>query len=199
MQLDRLYDAGSCANKAVALGLISTVTLDVAEEIEEMGFRRPEDNKSPQYSTARFEELTDLWEALDARDAERAEENQKREAKVSKDPLGYFCAAEDCGIVVTKKSTLRRCAGECPSAFKPSYCSKDCQKTVRFPPHTRVDGADLLYRIGNITGRRANRMLQNRVFVRLLAQVGPLPSGDRAPRRIRALKSPNQARSGPST
>lgn len=126
-----LGDAGNSANEAVALGLISPATLMVAARIESLGFRRPEDNKFPEHDTERFERLTDLWEAYDARKAEIAEENLKREVKVSKDPLSYFCAAEDCGIVATKKSTLRRCAGKCPPAFKPSYCSKYCQRTVR--------------------------------------------------------------------
>lgn len=125
-----LRDAGHYANEAVALGLISPATLMIASKIESLGFRRPEDNKFPQHSTEGFERLTDLWEALDARKAEMAKEDSKREAKVSKDPLSYFCAAEDCGIVATKKSTLRKCAGGCPPAFKPSYCSKYCQKAV---------------------------------------------------------------------
>jgi len=132
LNIGYLSDAGNSANQAVALGLISPVTLAVASRIESLGFRRTEDNQFPEHSTERFEGLFDLWEAWDARKAEVAEEDLKREAKVSKDPLGYFCAAEDCGIVATKKSTLRRCGGGCPPVFKPSYCSKDCQKAVRF-------------------------------------------------------------------
>ena len=132
MNISYLYDAGTSANEAAALGLVSPVVLMVASKIESEGFRRPEDNKFPEHSTDRFERLTDLWEALDARTAEMAEEDSKREAKVSKDPLRYFCAAEDCGIVPTKKSTLQRCGGGCPPAFKPSYCSKYCQIAVRF-------------------------------------------------------------------
>ena len=136
LHIDRLYDAGNCANQAVALGLISPATLWVAARIQTVGFRRPQDNQFPEYSTERFERLTDLWEAFDARTAEMAEEDSKREAKVSKDPLGYFCAAEDCGIVATKKSTLKRCGGGCPRAFKPSYCSKYCQTAVSCLAHT---------------------------------------------------------------
>ena len=76
---------------------------------------------------------------------------------LSKDPLSYFCAMEDYEIVATKKSTLRRCAGGCPSAFKPSYCSKDCQRAVRFLSRTPSDAIQLSYRIGNITNRPANQ------------------------------------------
>ena len=135
LNINYLYDAGDNANEAAALGLISPAVLMVVVRIESVGFRRPEDNKFPEHSTERFERLTDLWEALDARSAEMAEENLKREAKVSKDPLGYSCAAEDCGIVATKKSTLWRCGGGCPPVFKPSYCSKYCQKAVCFLSH----------------------------------------------------------------
>jgi hypothetical protein len=131
LDIKHLLDAGISANSAVSLGLISPAALRVAERIEEAGFRRPEDNKFPEHSTEEFEQLTDLWEAFDARKAELAEEYSKRATKVSKDPLSYFCALDDCGIIATKKSTLWRCGGGCPLAFKPSYCSKYCQKAVR--------------------------------------------------------------------
>ena len=135
MDIGHLYNAGHCVNEAAALGLISPAALMVASRIESTGFRRPEDNKFPEHGTERFEQLTDLWETLDARKAEMAEEKSKRDAKVSKDPLSYFCAADDCGIVVTKKRTLLRCSGWRPPAFKPHYCSKDCQRAVRFLSH----------------------------------------------------------------
>lgn len=132
LDLAHLQNAGTNANDAVALGLISRAAMKVALTIESAGFRRPEDNRFPEYSTEGFERLTHLWEAFDARRAEMAEEYLQRESKISKDPLSYSCAAEECGIVATKKSALRRCAGKCPAAFKPSYCSKYCQKAVRF-------------------------------------------------------------------
>jgi len=131
MNVGHLYHAGNSANQAAALGLISPMVLQVASAIESTGLRRPDDNRFPEHSTERFERLTDLWEAWDVRTVEIAEEEQQREAKASKDPLSYFCAAEDCWIVARKKSALRRCGGGCPPVFKPSYCSKDCQKAVR--------------------------------------------------------------------
>ena len=136
LDIDRLYNAGNSANEAVSLGLISDATLIVAGEIESAGFRRPKDNKHPEGSTERFEELTDLWKALDARNVELAETKLKRDVKLSRDPMGYFCAAEDCGIMATKKSTLRKCGGGCPQALKPAYCSEDCHQAVRFPSRT---------------------------------------------------------------
>lgn len=200
LNISHLYDAGNCANEAVALGLISPAILMVAVRIESLGFRRPEDNKFPEHSTERFERLTDLWEALDARKAELAEESSRREAKVSKDPLSYFCAAEGCGIVATKKSTLRRCGGGCPRDFKPSYCSKYCQTAVRslfLHPEQRylLPGPS---RIASAIDHTVDQALQNRAFVQMTIRALPPPSGDRVRRRrIRAQKSSSRVRSGP--
>ena len=173
------------------------MTLMVASRIESLGFRRPEDNKFPEHSTERFEQLNDLWAALDARKVEMAEEKSKREAKVS--TLNYFCAAEDCGIVVTKKFTLGRCSGMCPPAFKPHYCSRDCQRTVRFPSDAPDNCADLSCRIGNNIDRSANRTLQNPVLVRIVVRVRPLLGGGQTPLKIPAPAGSNRARNGPST
>jgi len=188
MNITHLYDAGNSANEAAALGLVSTAVLEVAQRIESAGFRRPKDNRFPEHSTERFERLTDLWKALDARIAlEMAEEDSKREAKVSKDPLSYFCASEDCGIVVTK-STLRKCGGRCPPALKPSYCSKHCQKTVRFLSRTLNGLVHLPCRIGNTMNYTANQTLHNRVSVRLIARAQLLLSSDRTRWRMRDPK-----------
>jgi len=196
--LDRLYDAGNNANKAIALGLISPATLKVAMSIEEVGLRRPRDDRFLGYSTERFERLTDLWEAFDTRKAEKAEEDLKREVKVAKDPLSYFCAAEDCGIVGTSKSALWKCSGGCARVFKPSYCSRDCQKTVRPIYYISMDATHSHHRTGSVIDRSANRTLQNRVFPRRVVRTRP-PSDDHTPKRARALKGSDQARSGPST
>ena len=202
ISVDHLYDAGTSANEAVALGLISEVALIVAESIQSSGFRLREGSKHPEESTERFEQLIDLWEALDARDAERAEAKLKKEEKVMRDPLGYFCAAEDCGIVATKKSTLWRCGGGCPRVLKPSYCSKDCQVAVRFLFIPRViNGAYLPYRIGSIIDCSADRALPYRVSVLLTVQTKPPLTGGRGTRGTQAvrLRGSDQARSGPSS
>ena len=129
--IDSLYRAGDNANEAVSLGLISPGALRAGFSIEKQGFRRPEENRFPGVDTDRFERLTELWEATEMRLAEVNKVTAKRDAKVSKTPLQYICAAEDCGIQATKKSGLLRCGGKCPMPFKPSYCSKECQKMVR--------------------------------------------------------------------
>lgn len=128
--IDSLYRAGSNANAAISLGLTSPGALRTGFVIEDSGFRRPEDNRFPGWSTDRFEQLTELWEAVDMRKEEMDRVSAKRDAKVSRDPFKYVCSAKDCGIQATKKSGLLRCAGKCPLAFKPSYCSRECQKMV---------------------------------------------------------------------
>ena len=187
----RLYDAGNCANQAIALGLASRATLKVAEKIQSEGFRRPEDNKLPRRSTEKFERLTDLWEALDVWEAEVAAKKSKREAGLSREPLGYFCAAEDCGIEVEKKYVLKSCAGGCPRMLKPHYCSKACQTAVRFPSHTPSNRTDLSCRIGSTINRSADRMLQYRVSFRLTVLTWLTSSGDRVPKRMQFPKGSN--------
>jgi hypothetical protein len=133
--IDSLYRAGSNADEAISLGLVSPGTLRTGFAIETQGFRRPEDNRFPGLDTDRFEQLTELWEAIDARTKEMNKASAKRDGKVARAPLKYICSAADCGIQATKKSGLLRCAGKCPVVFKPSYCSKECQKVVcRFFP-----------------------------------------------------------------
>ena len=160
-----LYDAGCSANEAVALGFTSRATLNVAERIESAGLRRSEDGKFPKVATERFERLTGLWRAFDVCSAEMAAEKSKREAKLSKVPLDYLCAAWDCGIAVTKKQTLQTCGGGCPPVLKPRYCSKECQRVVRLPFRTSNDGAYLSRRIGNTINRSANQTLRYQVFL----------------------------------
>jgi hypothetical protein len=90
--------------------------------------------------TDRFEQLAELWGAIDARTEEMNRASAKKDAKISRAPLKYVCSADDCGIQATKKSGLLRCAGKCPVVFKPCYCSKECQKTVLFlPPRPHPD------------------------------------------------------------
>ena len=196
--IDRLYNAGRIANEVVSLGLISDAALIVAEEIEFAGFRPHGDDKHPVGSTERLGELTDLWKALDARNTELAEKKLKRDVKLSKDPMGYFCAAKDCGITVTKKSTLRKCGGQCPQALKPAYCSKDCYRAVRLLSHTQGNDTHLSSRIANVISRSADRTPQSRVLFRPTVRTRPPFRGYRSPRRIRVVRSFNQAQSGPS-
>jgi hypothetical protein len=119
-----LSRAGNAANEAVSLGLVSPGALRVGVSIEAQGLRKS--------SADKFERLTDLWEAIDMRTEEMNRASAKKESKINSAPLKYICSVEDCGIQATKKSGLLRCAGKCPVVFKPSYCSKECQKTVGY-------------------------------------------------------------------
>lgn len=166
--IDALYRAGISANEAVSLGLISPGALRAGFSIDHQGFRRPEENRFPEVDTGMFERLTDLWEAIDMRMAEVNKVTAKRDAKVSKAPLQYVCAARDCGIQATKKSGLLRCGGKCPMPFKPSYCSKECQKMVRCPSSV-LDFpiySCLPYRTGNAINRFVGPTLQSRACFR---------------------------------
>jgi len=90
----------------------------------------------------------------------------KRDAKVSRDPSKYVCSAKDCGIQATKKSGLLRCAGKCPLAFKPSYCSKECQKMVLLFYFSLLSPfANLLHRTGNGISCFVNPTLRDRAWI----------------------------------
>jgi hypothetical protein len=132
LQIDDLYRAAKLADASASYGFVAPIVLSVAIRIETLGLRRQADCRYRRTSTKRFEILEFLWAALDARSAEIRAEDQKRDAKFSKAPNLYQCAAERCGIEATKKSGLSQCAGSCLPNVKPSYCSKDCQRAVRF-------------------------------------------------------------------
>jgi hypothetical protein len=132
LQLDDIYRAGKLADTAAGLGFVSPSMLGVAARIEQVGLRRQADCKFEGIKTTRYEELEFLWKAFEAHQARKNSKNQKREEKASKAPNLYRCAAEECGIEATRKSGLLRCAGPCSLDIKPSYCCKECQRTVSF-------------------------------------------------------------------
>ena len=156
--IDSLHRAGSNADEAVSLGITGSGALRVGFSIESQGFRRPENNRFPGLNTDRFERLTELWEAIDARTAEIDRASAKGDTKVSKAPLKYVCSTEDCGIQATKKMGLLRCAGKCPVVFKPSYCSKECQKIVRCLSPALV--LPIHYRLPHRTGNDTNHFVK---------------------------------------
>ena len=197
LDIDRLYDAGNNANQAIALGLVSDAALGVAGRIKSAGFRGPKDNRFPEYSTERFERLSDLWGALDARDAGVVEEKLKRGAKLSKDAPSYFCAAENCRIIVTKKYTLRSCAGRCPRALKPHYCSEVCQTEASFPSHSPNSGAYLSCRIGSVISHSADRIPQCRLNFLLTGRKWPPLSNDQIPKSVRSPKDTDEVQNEP--
>jgi hypothetical protein len=132
-QIDDLYRAARLADECASLGLIAPFVLYAAKRLEAFGLRRQADCRYRGVDTTRFERLEFLWEAWEAREAEFSAEQRTRDAKVSKAPTRYKCAAEGCGIEATRKAGLLKCMGECPADLKPSYCSKECQRAVRDP------------------------------------------------------------------
>ncbi|KAF8177630.1 hypothetical protein BJ912DRAFT_856824 [Pholiota molesta] len=54
---------------------------------------------------------------------------EKMQAKKLKAPLRYRCAAVGCGVEADRGKMLAQCAGKCDADKKPSYCSKECQKS----------------------------------------------------------------------
>lgn len=155
--IDALYRAAKYADEACALGFVSSGVLDIGITIERAGFRRQEDCRFPQWSTERFERLTDLWRVVDRRKAEIQRKESKRQGKLKKDPNAYICAARGCGVEATHKAGLQRCSGKCRKEGKPAYCSKECQKKVSIramPFHCIIIEAAFV-RIGSVTSNFA--------------------------------------------
>lgn len=125
MNIDALVRAGTFANNAAALGLVSPTVLFVGKRLSDFGARSRAAWKLDWLYPPKLEKLEFLWEALDRRDAEMAREMQARDKKVAKRPTAYRCAAPGCGIVATRKAALLRCSGGCET--KAHYCSKECQ------------------------------------------------------------------------
>lgn len=126
--IDSLYRAAVCADKACALGFVSPTVLHIGVTVERVGFRRQQDCRFAGWSTDRFEALEDMWRIVDRRKAEIHREQSRRQEKLRKDPNAYICAAPGCGIEGTHKAALQRCAGKCTKEGKPAYCSRECQK-----------------------------------------------------------------------
>ncbi|RPD76923.1 hypothetical protein L226DRAFT_551798 [Lentinus tigrinus ALCF2SS1-7] len=152
---DLLYLSALYADAAAKQGLVSPVVLYTASWILRLGKR---DGVDPKRS-ARYGGLTDLWRAEEVRTKEYEEEQRKKAAKVAKAPNAYHCAAPGCGVAGNQKKAMMKCGGRCPIAWKPHYCSKECQKKdwkahkpyckpddeldMR-PPEPEVDGAPQL-------------------------------------------------------
>ncbi|KAJ7757840.1 hypothetical protein B0H14DRAFT_2634844 [Mycena olivaceomarginata] len=60
-------------------------------------------------------------------------ELDKEDAKRFVRPSRYKCAASGCPVEASKGSMLRACAGKCEDAYKPRYCTKECQVASKNP------------------------------------------------------------------
>ncbi|EIW56756.1 uncharacterized protein TRAVEDRAFT_73185 [Trametes versicolor FP-101664 SS1] len=124
MANDFMLLAATYADAAVGYGVVTQAVLGVARYL----VRGAERNKIEIRTTERYKPFKDLWHAFDVREVELAEDRAKRDAKVSRAPNAYTCAAPGCGLIAGKKKSFMRCAGKCPPERKPHYCSKDCQR-----------------------------------------------------------------------
>ena len=124
--MDSVWRAGVFADDCASLGFVSPMVLGIGRKIQEL-MTLP---NIPEARHPRFQGLVFLWEAVERRQQEINAEQEKHNDKVAKTPNLFVCAAPGCGIEATRKSALLKCAGNCPSDVKPSYCSKECQKAV---------------------------------------------------------------------
>lgn len=124
--VDALWHAAFFANECASLGFVSPAVLLIGMQTKEL----VDQGKLESFRQQRFEGFEFLWEVVDDRIRHVEEKENARDEKVSRSPNAYICAAEGCGIEGTRKSGLMSCAGPCPRDMKPSYCSKECQKTV---------------------------------------------------------------------
>ncbi|KAJ7804570.1 hypothetical protein B0H14DRAFT_3883365 [Mycena olivaceomarginata] len=77
-----------------------------------------------------FGKWTHFWATVDARAEKRRAELDKEDAKRFVRPSRYKCAASGCPVEASKGNMLRACAGKCEDAYKPRYCTKECQVAV---------------------------------------------------------------------
>ncbi|KAI0641064.1 hypothetical protein C8Q79DRAFT_1107076 [Trametes meyenii] len=121
---DYLYVSAMYADAAAALGLVTPAVLGMGEYLTRIGGRDGMDLRK----SGRYARLGNMWRVFEVRVCKWKEEQHKRAVKIAKAPNAYTCAAPGCGICAKQKKGLMRCAGRCPVARKPHYCSKECQK-----------------------------------------------------------------------
>ena len=140
LHIDALEVAGFCSNEAASLGFISPTVLVVGGIMKGLIESPTEALNHRIQGWKRFELI---FAAVEKRNKDLDRRESHHETKVMATPNAYQCAAPGCGIEATKKSGLLRCAGKCPLEFKPSYCSKECQKAVsRVPSYQKCHADD---------------------------------------------------------
>ncbi|GJE99801.1 zinc finger MYND domain-containing protein [Phanerochaete sordida] len=124
--LGLLSGAVEAANGAAELGLFSRATLGAGTTFEEAGLRHGGSGaraSDPDESRRmRAAGCDAFWRGYD-----RRTKVYSRKAAPKLEEERFACDA-GCGIVASKSSAVKRCAGKCPTMFKPVYCSKSCQK-----------------------------------------------------------------------
>ncbi|TFK81769.1 hypothetical protein K466DRAFT_666913 [Polyporus arcularius HHB13444] len=108
------------ANASVVLGLASPVALVVGMSFKEAAAKAGVD-------VERARNYRPLWRAIEKMKQEMEAEQRKDEERVQAGSP-YICSGPDCKIQGVHKSAMKACAGKCPLALKPRYCSKECQR-----------------------------------------------------------------------
>lgn len=135
-----LYRAVEYAAYAVILGCTAPAVLAVAQLYRRV-LSRPDLNEllSPEglaYLKLQETQWYPLFDLFDRRQKVCHEADERREAKERMKPNAYRCAKDGCPVRATSQMGLKRCSGPCPEEYKPSYCSKECQRIVSRRTHS---------------------------------------------------------------
>ena len=112
------------ANESVRRGLVSFAVLAVGSKIRQMGESLGVDVERAAREGKRYRPL---WQVV----SQYYEEIFKRHCKTEGDQNVPVCSADGCQVRGGKSQVLRACGGRCSANFKPSYCSRECQRKVR--------------------------------------------------------------------
>ncbi|KAJ7499581.1 hypothetical protein FB451DRAFT_1205915 [Mycena latifolia] len=74
-----------------------------------------------------FSQWKHFWAAVDGWVTDRQAALDKDSAKRVARPSRYTCAAPGCSLEASTGKLLRSCGGKCEDAYKPRYCTKECQ------------------------------------------------------------------------
>ncbi|KAJ7241351.1 hypothetical protein B0H12DRAFT_1133781 [Mycena haematopus] len=74
-----------------------------------------------------FGQWKGFWAAVDGWVAEKQAALDKDFARKVERPSRYKCAAPQCPLEAGTGKLLRACGGKCEDAYKPRYCTKECQ------------------------------------------------------------------------
>ena len=171
LHIDALEVAGFCSNEAASLGFISPTVLAVGGIMKGL-IESP--TEALNHRIQGWKRFALIFAAVDKRNKDLDRRESYHETKVMATPNAYQCAAPGCGIEATKKSGLLRCAGKCPLEFKPSYCSKECQKAVSRVPSYQTCHADDETRhtsTGKLIAQYASQVLPPRTSNKIMNKV----------------------------
>lgn len=127
-----ITNAALCADCAATLGCTAPSVLHVGQRYRQIlshadNIVDPDALQEFKFMATRVDML---WGLVERRDKVMDAARRKREAKERRKPNAYQCANEGCPVRASSQMGLKQCAGPCPEEYKPSYCSKECQRKV---------------------------------------------------------------------